>query len=92
MPAVVGTFRQDAHINPAGWDDWSHDCGAGRDGGKYCNANRTCWCENVTYAEYGSIGPGANPSKRVAWSQQFDQAAAGRYTRLTVMRGWTPIF
>ena len=51
-------------ILPAGWDNW-------RDPAKEKTAR---------YAEYHSTGPGANPSHRVAWSRQLDQAEAEAIT------------
>lgn len=53
-----------SHIAPAGWDNWR-------------NADNE---KTAYYAEYNSIGPGANSSKRVAWSRQLSKKEAKRYT------------
>jgi hypothetical protein len=75
----------DSHIAPHGWDDWGHRCSDGLDGGANCtptidtcvaddhctfaDGNSSCWCQNVTYVELGSRGPGApSPSARVRWA------------------------
>lgn len=44
-----------AHIKPEGWDNW-------RDPAR----EKTTW-----FGEYRSLGPGANPKTRVAWSKQL---------------------
>jgi len=44
-----------AHIKPEGWDNW-------RDPAR----EKTAW-----FGEYRSLGPGANPKTRVAWSKQL---------------------
>lgn len=42
------------------------------------------------YAEYGSYGPGANPSKRADFSHQLTEEEAGEYTVENVLQGWKP--
>ena len=44
------------------------------------------------YSEYQSTGPGANPTGRVAPSQQLTAAQAAQYTVATVLGGWVPSF
>lgn len=66
-----------AFINPAGWHNWSKP-----------HAERTAF-----YAEYGSTGPGADPSARVAWSHRLTAEAAATYTVQNVLGGadgWDP--
>eukprot|EP01052_Picozoa_sp_SAG31_P037497 SAG31_NODE_4852_length_2905_cov_3.033143_1_plen_204_part_00 len=73
----------ESHIAKYGWGDWGHGCGSGPDDGASCTpaahvciegrctftkGNSSCWCQNVTYAEIGSYGPGASPSTRVKWA------------------------
>ena len=53
-----------AGILPAGWDNW-------RDPSKEKTAR---------FSEFNSTGPGANPSKRVAWSRQLDKSEAEAIT------------
>lgn len=64
------------HIAPAGWDHW----------GKESNK------ETAYYAEYNSTGEGANPSARVPYSHQLDDAS--RYDIVKVLAGtdgWNPM-
>ena len=75
------------HIASYGWGDWAHGCSAF---GTACASNANCWCQNVTYAEFNSTGPGAAPTSRVKWSKQLTQAEAARYTPTAVLRGWIP--
>ena len=66
-----------AHIKPEGWDNWR-------------NAENE---KTARYAEYGSTGPGANPSKRTAWSKQLSKEEAERITLSAVLGGkdhWKP--
>jgi pectinesterase len=86
------TFMDD-HIAVYGWGDWSHHCSDTPDHGANCKKYSTCWCQNVTYAEYQSHGPGATMEKlkgRVKWSQQLTEHDAESFTAASVMRGWTP--
>jgi pectinesterase len=53
-----------SHILPAGWDNW-----------RKADNEKTAF-----YAEYKSIGPGANPSARVAWSLQLTEEEVKAYT------------
>ena len=64
------------HISPAGWNNW----------GKESNE------KTVTYAEYNSKGPGANPSTRVPYSHQLTDPTP--YAITTVLAGddgWNPL-
>jgi pectin methylesterase-like acyl-CoA thioesterase len=58
--------QMERHILPAGWDNWKN------------TANET----TARYAEYGSTGPGANPSQRVPWSRQLTKKEANKYLEL----------
>ena len=55
-----------------------------------CSCDPSCWCPNVTYAEYNSSGPGAKPSSRFKLSELLTDAQAARLTPMTVLRGWVP--
>lgn len=49
--------------------------------------------KTVRYAEFGSSGPGANPSARVKWARQLSEAEADAITPDTVLTGndnWQP--
>jgi pectinesterase len=62
------------HIIPEGWNNWKNP------------ANE----KTARYAEYKSIGPGANPEGRVAWSRQLTAEEANRYTLKNIMGTWDP--
>lgn len=64
-----------SHIVPAGWHNW---------GKKYAE-------KTVLYAEYGSIGPGADPSGRVRWSRQLRKKELLSYGPSTVLDAGTEI-
>ncbi len=53
-----------AHILPEGWVNWA----------------KTSRDQTAYYAEFGNKGPGANPTKRVAWSHQLTPEEAAKYT------------
>lgn len=59
---------------------WNHNCTDGH----------SSWCDYVTYAEYGSVGPGADAKDRVWWSHQLTAAEAAKWTPAFVLRGWEP--
>ena len=66
-----------SHILPEGWHNWSKP-----------EAEKT-----ARYAEYNSVGPGANPRARVEWSRQLTSEEAARLTPQNVLRGfdnWDP--
>jgi pectinesterase len=66
-----------AHIVPAGWENWRNP-----------ENEKTAF-----YAEYRSIGPGANPAGRVAWSHQLTAREAKSYTLKRIFGGsqaWEP--
>lgn len=66
-----------AHIKPEGWDNW----------GKAENES------TARYAEYGCTGPGADRSKRVAWTRELTEAEAAKLTTGQVLAGkdrWNP--
>ena len=81
----------DDHIAAYGWGDWGHGCSAQPGGGASCRSDRQCWCQNVSYAEYNSSGPGAAPGARVKWSAQLTAAKAQRLTPGSVLGGWVPV-
>lgn len=62
------------HILPQGWDNWKNP-----------QNEKTTY-----YAEYKSIGSGANPSARVKWSHQLSKKQAIKYTLYNIFNGWRP--
>lgn len=79
---VFENVWMDRHISPRGWDPWQTQC-------KFSDTV----CANVTYAEFNSSGPGADPSgtKRVAWSRQLTaEELAEKWTLRKVLKGWVP--
>ncbi len=65
------------HIKPAGWFNW----------------NKAENESTARYAEYNSLGPGANPTKRVPWSRQLSKEEADKITIESVLGGtdkWKP--
>jgi pectin methylesterase-like acyl-CoA thioesterase/acetyl esterase/lipase len=65
-------------VRPEGWHNW----------------NKPHREKTAFYAEYQSIGPGANPSARVDWSHQLTAEQAGQYTLQKVLSGhdgWDPL-
>jgi pectinesterase len=66
-----------ADVRPEGWNNWNNP------------ANET----TAYYAEFGSTGPGANPSGRVRWSHQFTSDQANQYLPQNFLSGrdhWNP--
>ena len=80
----------DSHISSYGWGDWSHACAAGPASGVGCSSDPQCWCQNVTFAEFNSSGPGGNPAHRVKWSVQLTAEEASQVTPASVLHGWVP--
>ena len=64
------------HIAPDGWNNWKNP------------ANE----KTARFAEYLSTGPGAQPSRRVAWAKQLTEDQANFYTLQHIFPGWTPPF
>jgi pectinesterase len=71
-----------AEVNPVGWNNWGNP------------ANEA----TAYYAEFGSKGPGASRSTRVAWSHQLTGEEARQYLPATFLAGpqkgpehWDPI-
>merc|ERR1712007_302511 len=62
-----------SHIAAAGWDPWSTGC-----------KDTSTRCSSVFYGEFNSTGPGANRSRRVAWSRQLADAEAETYAAVKV--------
>ena len=63
------------HILPVGWNNWNNP------------ENE----KTVTYAEYKSYGPGANPTARVKWSKQLTADQVKQYTLKNVFANWDPL-
>ncbi|MEZ0538576.1 pectinesterase family protein [Fibrella arboris] len=61
------------HILPEGWNNWNNPQNE----------------KTVTYAEFGSTGPGSNPGSRVAWSKQLTRKAVKRFTLAAIFSGTT---
>jgi len=66
-----------SHIVPEGWHHWPGDA-------MFPDKEKTAY-----YAEYGSTGPGANPTKRVAWSHQLRKKELKHYTLANIFGDWT---
>jgi pectinesterase len=67
-----------ADLNPAGWNNWNNP------------ANE----KTAYYGEFGSTGPGANPSTRVPWAHQLTSDQANQYLPQNLLSGpdhWNPI-
>ena len=68
-----------AVVRPEGWHNWNKP-----------HAEKT-----TRYAEFASIGPGADPLARVPWSRQLTATEAERYTVAAVLGGtdgWNPAY
>jgi pectinesterase len=63
--------EMEAHLRPEGWHNWGNI------------TNET----TARYAEYGSTGPGANPSARVTWAKALTEAEAKVYTVGNILKG-----
>jgi pectinesterase len=61
-------------IKATGWDNW----------GKTSNE------KTAFYAEYKSVGPGADSNSRVPWSHQLNEITVKEYTLDKVFKGWNP--
>lgn len=64
-------------VRPEGWHNW----------------NKPATERTTFYAEFGSFGPGANPSARVPWARPLSAAAAAALTPAAVLGGndaWDP--
>lgn len=69
--------EMDDHIKPIGWNNW----------GKVANET------TARYAEYNSVGLGANPEDRVKWAKQLTKDEAEKITVESVLGGsdaWNP--
>jgi pectinesterase len=64
----------DGHIIPEGWNNWRNP------------ANES----TARYAEYKSIGPGARPAARVAWSRQLTDADLPEFSIEKILGNWKP--
>ena len=63
-----------AHIVPAGWENWKNP------------ANE----KTAYFAEYRSIGPGANATGRVPWARQLTAKEAKKYTLKAIFAAEVP--
>jgi pectinesterase len=63
-----------SHIIPEGWNNWKNP------------ANEA----TARFAEYKSVGPGANPPQRVKWAKQLTDEEAARYTMKNILGDWDP--
>ena len=63
------------HIVAEGWNNWKNP------------ANES----TARYAEYNSIGPGANKIERVKWSKQLTDSVAKEITIKKVLGNWEPV-
>jgi pectinesterase len=71
-----------SHILPEGWNPWTGDL-------MFPDKEKTTF-----YAEYGSKGPGANPSSRIKWSRQLTGKEVKQYTLPQILGGrdhWDPV-
>ena len=71
------TCEMGDHIKPEGWNNW----------GKASNE------QTARYAEYKCTGPGADRSKRVAWSKELTDNEAAKFTIPNILGGtdgWNP--
>jgi pectinesterase len=71
------TCQMGDHIKPEGWNNWG-------------NASNE---ETARYAEYKCTGPGADRSKRVAWSKELTDDEAAKFTIANILGGedgWNP--
>lgn len=64
----------DKHIIAEGWNNWKNA------------ANET----TARYAEYNSMGPGANAKARVPWSKQLSEEEVKKYTIKNIFGEWNP--
>lgn len=74
--AVFVNCNLGKHISPVGWNNWDN-----------IENEKTAF-----FAEYGSVGAGANPSARAAFSHQLDNPE--KYSIENVLRGddgWDPL-
>lgn len=55
------------------------------EGWKAWNSDGSCF-----FAEYGSMGAGANPDQRVSWSHQLSEKEAKQYTQPNIFNDWIP--
>ncbi len=62
------------HIIEEGWNNWKNP------------ANEA----TARYSEFKSTGPGANPTKRVAWSKQLTEEQAATLTISKIFGAWQP--
>jgi len=81
------------------WRDYAHtvfiDCNMGKHirSEGWHNWNRPEVESQVVYAEFGSVGEGSSPDKRVAWSKQLTLVQASKYSKSNILSGcdsWNP--
>ena len=66
------------HILPEGWHPWPGDK-------MFPDKEKTAY-----YAEYNSLGEGADSKKRINWSHQLTKNDIKKYTLENIFRGWIP--
>ena len=79
---VFVNCTMDECVRPQGWQTWPNK-ETGADGSA-----------TAFYAEYNSMGAGAQPKQRVAWSKQLTGNMAERFTAAEVLKGydnWNPV-
>ena len=64
-----------AHIMEEGWNNWKNP------------ANEL----TARFSEYQSVGPGAQPSKRVSWSKQISEDQISNFSNSKILGVWQPI-
>lgn len=73
---VLISCELNGHIRAEGWHNWGNP-----------DNEKTAY-----YAEYKSVGTGANPSNRVKWSRQLTDAEAAKYSFDKMFGNWNPGF
>ncbi len=66
------------HILPEGWHPWPGDK-------MFPDKEKTAY-----YAEYNSLGEGADSKNRINWSHQLTKNDIKKYTLENIFRGWIP--
>jgi pectinesterase len=67
-----------AQIRPEGWNNWN----------RIAANEKTAW-----FAEYGSSGPGANPTARMKWAHELTPGEVKQFLPNVFLRGddnWQP--
>ena len=70
------------HIVPEGWDPWKGDA-------MFPDKEKT-----TTYLEFGNVGSGADPARRVIWARQLTTKEVKKFTIQNILVGsdhWNPL-